>query len=170
MRIPDPLVNIVIDQTTFEEHLAHAAGGPVPAPDPTSVDERRCETTDGVPLDPRDVIAAAVVGHVRRAVLDAAGVTIDDGRRRRTFTGSAREAALLNGRRCLWPGCGHPRAQLDHREEWSATGTTDQVNAGCLCGRHNRWKHQGYTVERLADGTTVIRRPDGSRLDEPRAA
>src|SRR5690606_31521820 len=108
------LVNIVVDQTTFEEHLAHAAGGPAPVPDPTSVAERRCETTDGVPLDPRDVIAAAVVGHVRRAVLDAAGVTIDYGRKRRTFTGSARAAALLNGQRCLWPGCGHSRAQLDH--------------------------------------------------------
>ncbi|CAN5592160.1 hypothetical protein BH23ACT3_BH23ACT3_17460 [soil metagenome] len=169
--IPDPLVNIVVDQSTFDQYAAHAAGGPRPTPAPTTVRERRCETDEGVVLDPRDVVAAAVVGHVRRVVFDSAGVTINLGRKRRVFTGAARDAALLRGRRCLWPGCGLPRSQLDHHDEWAEHGGgTDQSNTGPLCGRHNRWKHRGYRVHRNPDGTCTITRPDGTPVDEPRAA
>ena len=80
---PEPVVNIVIDQTTFETALAAAIGdepltAPVPPapPDPT---RQRCETLDGALLDPLDVLAAAVVGHVRRVVYDTASTTIDLG-------------------------------------------------------------------------------------------
>jgi hypothetical protein len=116
-------------------------------------------------------VAAAVVGHVRRVVFDSAGVTINFGRKRRVFTGAARDAALLRNRRCLWPGCGLPRSQLDHHDEWAEHGGgTDQVNAGPLCGRHNRWKHRGYRVHRDTDGICTIIRPDGTPVDRPRAA
>ena len=78
---------------------------------------------------------------------------------------------MVGGRRCLWPGCRHPRPQLDHRDEWAADhGATDQDNSAWLCGPHNRWKHHGYTVTRDPDGIITIMRPDGTPLTEPRAA
>ena len=51
-------------------------GNPEPL-DPTSVDQRRCETSRGYQLDPDDLLAAALVGQVRRVMLDRAGVVID---------------------------------------------------------------------------------------------
>jgi hypothetical protein len=170
VKVPDPLVNIIVDNDTFSEHVAHAAGGPKPSPDPADVDRRRCQTTDGVNLDPRDVVAAAVAGHIRRVVFDTAGVTINLGRKRRLFTGSARDAALLADTHCLWPGCRRHRVDIDHREPWGRHGPTDQHNSAPLCNRHNRWKHHGYTVHRNPDGTHTITRPDGTPLDNPRAA
>jgi hypothetical protein len=168
--VPDPLVNIVVDQRTYEEHLANVAGGTPPPPDPADVDTRRSETREGVPLDPRDVVAASLVGHVRRVVFDTAGVTIDLGRKRRVFTGPARDAVLLAGHLCLWPGCRTARVDIDHRQPWGRHGPTDQRNAGPLCGRHNRWKQQGYVVHLHPDGSSTITRPDGTPLNGPRAA
>jgi hypothetical protein len=73
------------------------------------VDHERCETTTGITISPRDAVIASMLGHVRRVVVDSSGRVIDLGRRRR-FTGAARDAVLLDGRRCLWPGCGRPTA------------------------------------------------------------
>ena len=91
-------------------------GGPKPVPNPAEFEQRRCETDTGVPLDPADVVAAVLIGQVRRVVFDSAGVVINLGRSRRVFTGGARDAVLLQHRRCLWPGCGLParRSQIDH--------------------------------------------------------
>ncbi len=72
---PDPIVNIVIDEATWLAHLARSLGDDdAELPDPATVTGRRCETVDGTLLDPADVIAAAVVGHLRRMVVNAAGV------------------------------------------------------------------------------------------------
>ena len=60
----DPLVNVIVDQLTFEHHLATLAGADIPPLDPESVDRRRCETSTGHQLDPADMLAAAVCGHV----------------------------------------------------------------------------------------------------------
>lgn len=170
-RMPEPVVNVLIDHTTFEAHLAHALGGRPPHLDPAEVDDRRCETIDGVPLDPRDVVAAALCGQVRRAVWDAAGVVTDLGRTRRLFTGSVRRAVRLGGRRCLWPGCGRHHTEIDHLDEWVAhSGATDTSNGAPLCGRHNRWKSRGYRTRRAADGTWQLLRPDGTAVRRPRAA
>jgi Domain of unknown function (DUF222) len=70
----DPLVNVVVDHVTFEHHLAKLLGGDPEPLDPATVDRRRCETTSGYPIDPGDMVAAALIGHVRRVVFDAAGV------------------------------------------------------------------------------------------------
>ena len=83
----DPLVNIIVDQTTLEHHLARLAGADPEPFDPATVDERRCETSTGHQIDPNDMLAAALTGHVRRVVFDTAGVVIDLGRRARLFTG-----------------------------------------------------------------------------------
>src|SRR3546814_4886900 len=78
-----------------------------------------------MPRHPADVLAAALVGHVRGVVVDSRGTVIDLGARQRLFTGSARAAALLQallrspgGLGCLWPGCdAHGGClQVDHRD------------------------------------------------------
>lgn len=166
-----PTVNVVVDQATLEAHLAHAAGGPPPVPaDPRDLG-RRCETDRGIPIDPRDAVAALLIGHVRRVVFDAAGVVTDLGRRRRLFTGALREAVWLQGRTCLWPGCGLTAHQQDHLREWVRDqGTTSTDNSGGDCARHNCWKHdRGYQTWREPDGVWTTTRPDGTRLTEPRA-
>jgi hypothetical protein len=171
---PDPLANVVVDHQTLVEHLAHAAGGPEPTADPSSCESRRCETDTGVPLDPADVVAAVLVGHVRRVVLDSAGVVINLGRSRRVFTGGARDAVLLQHRRCLWPGCGLParRSQIDHSDPWGSDtrGPTDAANGAPLCGHHNRWKTRGYRTWRDEQGRWHLVRPDGTEMTTPKTA
>jgi hypothetical protein len=135
-------------------------------PDVDIVD-RRCETTGGILLDPDDVIAAAMAGHVRRVVFDSAGVVIDMGRKRRLFTGAAREAVLLQSGRCIWPGCCLPsgRCQADHEQEWVAHhGATRPGNGSPLCGRHNRWKNRGFRTRRDTNGNWHTYRPDGTEI------
>ena len=106
---PKPSVNVVIDLETLEDELRRACGEDVEKDPNTDVDDRVCHTMGGTPLHPSDVLAAAMVGHVRRVVVDAAGTVIDLGRRRRLFTGSSREAAMLQaflrspgGLGCFW--------------------------------------------------------------------
>src|SRR3546814_14000879 len=87
-----------------------------------------------MPRHPADVLAAALVGHVRRVVVDSRGTVTDLGARQRPFTGSARAAALLQallrspgGLGCLWPGCdAHGGClQVDHRDPARHHGPTD---------------------------------------------
>lgn len=170
-RVRVPTVNIVCDQATFEEHVAHAAGGPAPRPAAPNDTKRRCESTGGVQIDPRDAVVAALLGHVRRVVLDAAGVVVDAGRRRRLFTGTLREVVWVQGTQCLWPGCGLTARQQDHTAGWAARhGTTDPTNSGPVCGHHNRWKNRGYTTWRSADGVWHVQRPDASEVVGPRVS
>ena len=162
---PDPIVNIVIDETTWHAHLARSLGDhDAELPDPATVPNRRCQTVDGTLLDPFDVIAAAVVGHVRRMVVNAAGVIIDLGRSSRCFTGNARTAALLQGVHCIYPGCTQRHCQIDHTVPWAHGGSTSPANAGPLCPRHNRWKTRGYRTWRDHHGRWHTYRPDGTEL------
>lgn len=168
-RSPEPLVNVIIDQRTFEAELARAAGQPTDDAPPTSA-TRTCRTATGHPLHPSDALAAALVGHIRRVVVDAASQVIDLGRKRRLFTGSSREAAIIQaaisdpaGVRCLWSGCNSPPAylQIDHLRAWHAGGSTDVANSSPLCGHHNRLKEAGFRPVRAPDGTWTFHRPDG---------
>ena len=176
-RAPEPVVNIVVDQQTFVEELRRSAGEDVAVDPNESLDGRRCHSVDGTPLRPAEVLAAALVGHVRRVVLDGRGTVIDLGTRRRLFTGSARDAALLQallrgpgGLRCLWPGCdAHGGClQVDHRQPAARGGPTEPGNSDAYCGFHNRTKERGYRPERGPDGRWVIHRPDqGGTLTPP---
>jgi hypothetical protein len=165
----EPLVNIVIDQRSFDEALRRAAGEDIEADPNDDLEHRRCHSVDGTPLHPADVLATAFVGHVRRVVVDARGTVIDLGTRRRLFTGAARDAALLQallrspgGLRCLWPGCdAHGGGlQVDHREPARNHGPTNVDNSDAYCGFHNRIKERGFRPEPQPDGTTTIHRPD----------
>ena len=131
------------------------------------MDQRRCETASGHQLDPNDMLAAALTGHVRRVVFDTAGVVIDLGRRSRLFTGSSRDAVMLGDRWCLWPGCDlrTGRCQTDHTTPWATgNGPTSPNNAGPACGRHNRWKQHRYTTQRDPTGHWHTYRPDGTEI------
>ncbi|HWM19894.1 MAG TPA: HNH endonuclease signature motif containing protein, partial [Ilumatobacteraceae bacterium] len=165
---PEPVVNIVVDQVTYETHMARRRLIPTPKDLPdVSIVDRRCETTSGILLDPDDVIAAALAGRVRRVVFDSAGVVIDMGRKSRLFAGAAREAVLMQSSRCIWPGCCLPsgRCQADHSDEWVAhDGATRPGNGAPLCGRHNRWKNRGFRTRRDDNGHWHTYRPDGTEI------
>jgi hypothetical protein len=169
---PEPVVNILMSVDEYEQRLDHLATGARPAPATVAdVDDMRCETDSGIPIDPYDAVLASMTGWFRRVIVDSAGVVIDLGRKRR-FTGSARVAVILSRRRCLWPGCGRAstRNQIDHTHEHSRGGRTTPHNGGPACGRHNRTKNRGYTVHRDADGNWHVHRPDGTELTQPAAA
>jgi hypothetical protein len=202
-RRPEPLVNIVIDQESFEEMLGRAARGrcaPRPEPDrgagheshhgpesnhgqeshdrddPLGIDGRLCATTSGHAVHPGDALAAALVGYVRRVVVDGDGRVIDLGRSQRLFTGAAHEAAELQAAiaargptTCLWSGCSASRRwlQADHDRPWRKGGCTDQDNANLLCGHHNRLKETGYRPVRGPDGGWILLRPDGTEITPP---
>ena len=141
--------------------------------DPSTVRERRCETTDGVPVDPRHLVAAAMLGRVRSIVTDGAGVIVSAGRKRKLFTGALRESIMAIDPVCGWLGC-NLRAQIsaiDHLQPRSRGGPTDAANSKIMCDHHNIFKHTaGYQVERQPDGSILITRPDGTQLRPPDAA
>lgn len=151
----DPFTGLTCDDSaTVVDELANAGRG------------RMCETTNGVPLHPHDVLRAALAGHVRRAVVDSDRVVIDLGRRQRLFTGSARQAAKLLVRRCEHAGCELPAdwCDVDHDTEWSRDhGATDQTNATVLCRTHNNHKHRHrWRTRRGRNGTSYTIRADGT--------
>jgi hypothetical protein len=142
-----------------------------PAPAPFRM-RRFCHTLDGVEIDPRAAVRAAIDGHIRAVVVDGRGVIIDQGRKQRLFRGNARVAAQIqagldNLHRCSWPACRARPRHIDHGIEWASAdaGRTDLVNSNLPCNHHNLWKHRhGYTVRRDGDGILRTYRPDGTEL------
>jgi len=141
--------DIKIDDSTFEREALKLVGEDVEPDDPTRNDFI-CDTLTGARLNARTAVAHALMGYLRRDVIDS--VTIDLGRRR-LFTGYARLAAKLNASECYWPGChvNVSRCQIDHLQPYSDAhdrggGCTNPHNAGVACGKHNRHKEHGYTV------------------------
>ena len=160
-------INVLVDQLSFELSLHHQGL----IPEPTDVVEpelrdRRCQTDTGIPLTPIDITQAALHCHVRRVVMNPAGVVTDLGRRQRLFTGGARDAAKLMATRCEHLGCNVSvtATEVDHAAEWVRhNGHTAPDNATNTCRTHNRAKHRlGITVSRSRDGYLVHRRRDGS--------
>jgi hypothetical protein len=163
-------VNIVVDERTNTEALVAHGLAPTSAledvadPGPAG---RRCETSAGTPVHPDDVLAATIYGHIRRVVLDSAGVVTNMGRRRRLFTGAAREAAQLSARRCSRRGCTVPAelCDIDHVHEHAKGGATDTINGDPECNGHNRQKNRGYsTIRDPRTGRVVHYRPDGTPM------
>ena len=114
-RTPEPIVNILVDQSVYEAQLAAMLAGTTgTGPDAADVGHLRCRATSGVAVDPADAVVASLVGHVRRVVLDTDGVIIDLGRRRRLFTGSARSAH-----------CSKPPSTVINDASGLAASTTD---------------------------------------------
>ena len=170
-KLPEPTLNIVMDLQTFEQALAELGIIPLPAhtlatPPVVPFALRRSDTANGALLDPVEAVRAALHGHVRRVIVDSVGNIIDLGRRRRLFTGAAREAVMLHSPRCIWPGCTTPAGycNADHTHPWQHGGTTTSTNGAPLCPRHDRWKNGGYRVRRDPDGHWHTHRPDGTEI------
>lgn len=195
------VTNIVMDLTTFERQLRRVAGGDVPpdarpsqdlaadasalepldlgradephqqAPPEPEGTRFRCDTLDGQALDPAEVAAEALLGHVRRIVVGADGIVVDMGRRTRLFTGARQLAVKIPQRTCYWPGCNAPvtTCQSDHLDAFHGprAGSTDPGNGGPLCGRHNRFKEHGFLPSRDERGRWSLRRPDGTVVPQP---
>jgi hypothetical protein len=157
---PDGVETIELADADIDPILAAVAG------DPVRWTSRRCETSRGTAIHPRQLLQAALTGYVRRVVIDSQGTVVDFGRRQRFFTGAARDAAKLLVRRCTHPGCTvcPEHAEVDHAEEWFRdTGPTDQWNANIACTTHNRSKSRArWRVRRDNSGRRFHLRPDGT--------
>jgi hypothetical protein len=154
--------SVIWSAETFETMVARLAGDTNAKLDP---DTYRCETIDGVPLDPTEAIACAMVHAIRRMVVDARGTVIDLGERR-FFTGAARDAARAASHQCIFIGCCVPASacEIDHLTEHSKGGRTNPGNGGPDCGMHNRFRQQGFTVYRDEHGHWHTLRPDGTEI------
>jgi hypothetical protein len=169
---PGVVLDVVIDQATFERQLWLLGGERLPRRSGAEFDAFRCSTLAGTPVDPTEAVASALVGHVRRVVVGGDGVVVDMGRRQRLFSGPAAVAARISTTHCYLPGCWVPvtDCQIDHLHPFNGSrgspgGPTDQANAGPACGRHNRHKQAGYQVWRGPDGHWHVAKPDGTRLE-----
>ena len=165
----EPMVNIHCTPADLADAFAALFGTAPPARDPNepSVRMRLCETASGQQIDLLDLAVAALIGHVRRVVVDECGRVIDLGRSKRLFTGATREAVLLVGDRCCWPGCDirTGRIQVDHITPWAGHfGRTASLNGAPLCGHHNRAKHTGSVSVVRDTAGWHFHRPDGTEI------
>jgi hypothetical protein len=169
---PPTLVNnVLIDWHTFSEWMIRRRLFPErhvdPFEDPTPlVIQRRCETGEGVLVHPDAVLQHILEGYVRFVVLDEKGVPIRWGRRRRLFSGPAREAVMSLSPRCTHRGCRvrSGNCQGDHLHPWSEGGHTDPDNGAPGCGRHNRDGNRGFRRRRDSRGRWHTYRPDGTEI------
>ncbi len=165
--MPLNFVHLVVwSQSTIEEMARRHAGY---LPRPFDLDEFRCETIDGAPLEPNETFLDVLMNPLRRVVLDAKGVVIDISEKR-FFTGLARTALQVSHPGCDWPGCNVPasKCQADHTTPKNRGGPTTQSNGTLFCGRHNRHKERGYTVWRdPTTGQIRISTPSGEEITEP---
>jgi hypothetical protein len=160
---PDFVHNIIWNAEAYEEMLSRLDANHATDLDP---DTYRCETLDGIPLEPVEAAADSLTAKVRRVIVSAAGVVIDLGRAR-TFTGGARTATQLDITHCPWPGCvvRTSHCEIDHTVEHGIGGRTNPDNGGPLCARHNRWKQKSFTTWRDPTGTWHTYRPDGTEIE-----
>ncbi len=167
------VINLLMDQDQYEQRLSNAIDDTPVDIDPATVRSRRSETTSGIPVDPRTIVALSVLAHVRRIVVDSAGIVVDAGMKRRLFDGALAEVLKAIQPRCTWLGCmiRAAIAQLDHITDFTAGGPTAADNAAILCEHHNRFKYRArYQPQRQPDGTWHIHRPDGTTITPPDAA
>lgn len=163
------VLDVVADELSLLDALAHHDLAVPPDVDEMTdrLAARRRETAAGVPLLRDDLVAIALDHHVRGVICDRSGVVIDWGRKRRLFSGPAREAALWNVRSCSRPGCAVQgrHCQVDHLQGWEQLGGTDQANAGGMCSHDNRAKHAlGISVRRTPEGYLNWHRADGTHI------
>lgn len=118
-------------------------------------------------------LALSMLAHVRRIVVDSAGIVVDAGMKRRLFDGALAEVLKAIQPRCTWLGCmiRAAIAQLDHIDDFTAGGPTNADNAAVMCEHHNQFKYRTrYQPQRQPDGTWHIHRPDGTTITSPDAA
>jgi hypothetical protein len=170
-KTPAPLVNIHLDWHTYQSWMIEQGFFPEqhvdPFEDPTPLVTRlRCQSGDGVLVDPDTVMRHVLYGHIRFVALDETGIPIKWGRRRRLFEGAARQAVIALSPRCTHTGCRvrAGRSQADHLVRWADGGDTSPDNGGPRCNTHNRFRNQGFTTHRDRQGNWHTHRPDGTEI------
>jgi hypothetical protein len=170
-KTPATMVNIHVDWHTYQTWMIERHLFPEqhvdPFEDPTPLVTRlRCQTGDGVLVDPDTVMRHILQGHIRFVALDETGIPIKWGRRRRLFEGAARQAVIALSPRCTHPGCRvrAGRSQGDHLVAWADGGETCPDNGGPRCNAHNRLRNRGYASSRDRRGNWHTFRPDGSEI------
>jgi hypothetical protein len=93
---------------------------------------------------------------------DAAGKTIDVGRKSRSVPAALRRALEHRDGGCRFPGCSNTRwVDAHHVDHWIDGGETSLTNTVLLCRRHHRYLHEyGYSME-LVDGAATFRDAEG---------
>ncbi len=169
---PKPVGVVHVDWHTYQGWMVEAGLFPErfsadPFDDPAPLVSRmRCETGDGVLVDPDHVMRVLLEGYVRFVIHNDQGIPIHWGRQRRLFDGAAKDAVMSLSARCTHPGCtirGN-RNQADHITPWSVGGETRPDNGTPRCPRHNRLRNHGYTVHRDHSGHWHTYRPDGTEI------
>jgi len=104
----------------------------------------------GALLTPEATRRIACNAAIIPALLDGAGVPIDLGRTRRTYTGPARTAILIRDGGCAFPGCDRPLRWTDihHITAWTHAGPTNRDNGVALCRHHHLLIHtSNWTIQ-----------------------
>ncbi len=96
---------------------------------------------------------------------DAAGQTIDVGRKTRTIPAALRRALQARDRGCRFPGCTHVRfLDAHHCRHWIDGGETKLSNLQLLCRLHHGRVHElGFSIE-VRDGAFVFLDRDGREI------
>ncbi len=136
------IVTILMDKATFDHEAALAAGESVASPTISDIENYRCETINGFPVSARFAFDAAIVGEIRRAVLDLENHDIAMSKKGRLFTGLKRQALIIRDRWCQTPGCATPasRCEADHLLDHGSGGETTINNGGMKCKPCHRHK------------------------------
>lgn len=186
-----PIAQITVAAAAIES-LAHA---PHQAGDPRTLDHKRFDAaidllTGTRPVDVELIVHANsdgtftlpslpgisdVTEHELAKLIAGGSVRFHDPRVKPPavdrYAWSAAQLRYLRARdrRCRFPGCQVPaeRCDADHNKPYSGGGETDVGNGCCLCRRHHRMKHRGWTVELLPDGTVEWTSPTGIHLHDP---
>ncbi|WP_460777909.1 HNH endonuclease signature motif containing protein [Nocardiopsis nanhaiensis] len=106
-------------------------------------------TQDGQVVSMAAVRALAPNSVLRRMVTSPKGDRVlDVGRTQRDATGALRDAGMFGHTTCAWPqGCNFPASgsEADHKQSFSAGGSTSADNIQPLCSDHNRLKYRRET-------------------------
>jgi hypothetical protein len=96
---------------------------------------------------------------------DAAGKTIDVGRKTRTIPAALGRALRARDRTCRFPGCTNRRfLDAHHIRHWIDGGETKLSNVFQCCRRHHRYLHEYSFTAELRDGELVFLDPDGREI------
>ena len=151
------------------------AGGPVRPPVEVVVHvaaetlEGHTEAGDAISADTcrRLLCDAGVVPLVE----DAAGRTVDVGRKTRTIPAALRRALHARDAGCRFPGCSNRRScDAHHVVHWIDGGETRLSNTHLVCRRHHRYLHEhGFRVEQR-DRELLFFDPGGRPIEAVAAA
>jgi hypothetical protein len=61
------VLNLLMDEDQYEQHLRNGLDDTPTDIDPSTVRSRRSETTSGIPVDPRTIVALSLIAQVRRS-------------------------------------------------------------------------------------------------------